>query len=416
MNRRILPLLLLLCAVSQPTVAKTLYVETWGSNTGPCAKSDPCNSIRYAVENVAGNNDRIIVGPGTYEGHFTIFQDKLKLVSVAGARGTTIEAGSDISDLIHVTGHRVSIGQKKKGFTLTGNFLGRNAIGESIPGGSNDIRIEDNIFRDLVSSSNFAIDINGGKSTIRYNIIERFYGGINISGYGQDVGRNLVDENRISDVDSEPCIAVGGNDNERNRITDNILTSCGYVGIYLDAASGEKSGDRVQGNSITDAGDIGIEVQGGNPQVRRNSVNGAMDAGIMTDDSIKAQINENLLRNNAIGVEVRSGSEDVTLKANIIQDSTDVALLLSELPDSIQSISRNNIVNYDCLMRLPSAADPGTEISFSKNFFVDASGISMTDPDLGCGMNTTAQDLYDAGRLTFNPSVKPNPVKYKSDL
>ena len=81
---------LLALTASPNALSKTLYVETFGTSNGVCSKAAPCEDLQDTVVNVAGNNDRIVVGPGTFSagaGGLTITQSGLKLTSVARCPG-----------------------------------------------------------------------------------------------------------------------------------------------------------------------------------------------------------------------------------------------------------------------------------------------------------------------------------------
>ena len=94
-----------------------LRVETWGADSAACGgTSDPCATITQAVAN-AGQNDRILVGPGVYAGGFTLSERGMRLESTAGARATIVSGGAVG---ITVTGDRVMVGRKQRGFTVEG--------------------------------------------------------------------------------------------------------------------------------------------------------------------------------------------------------------------------------------------------------------------------------------------------------
>ena len=115
------PLIVLCFAHSTNAYAKTLYVEKFGLLGAACSKSDPCPTINDALA-IAGNNAKIIVGPGNYREALLIDKPGIKLESSGGQEVTQIRTDEDPlvgTPTIMITADKVAVGKKGgKGFTV----------------------------------------------------------------------------------------------------------------------------------------------------------------------------------------------------------------------------------------------------------------------------------------------------------
>ena len=246
MRHSILKTLALVCVtgISCSAFSASRYVEeSYGSDAGAndCRnRNTPCATIGYAISQ-AGPNDRVIVGPGSYQPSSQLnLIPGLKLTSVAGASSTVID-GTAISGA-HVLfagfADKVVIGQKRRGFTI----LADTSVTQAIIwiNASNGARIEGNRFVSPVNTVTSAIDItNSDKITIRYNDIYSTGSGVFTNGVrtfslgGVDNNKQWnISDNRLRNITD--CIEVGSTAvNNANKVTKNRLDDCLEKGIEV---------------------------------------------------------------------------------------------------------------------------------------------------------------------------------------
>lgn len=418
------PALILFTLGHSAAWSKTLYVEKTGTDDGVCAKAAPCETIQHALDS-ATPNSRVIVGIGEFEGSITISQPGIKLVSVAGAHGTTIIA--DSADAIDIVGDKVSVGQKRKGFTLTGDFDGGDGI--SVDG--DRAKIENNILFNTMldgsmeSDTDDAISLDGGsRATIRFNQIRGFQYGIYQNTASTDIEKHLITDNRIEGADggSKATIELDMNPGSKTRIDGNvIIDTSGEGGIYLTSDTTTlKSGIKVTNNIILNTDDDAIEIDYGNPLVQNNTIAGVFDsdsAGVRIYDTIGAVVKKNLIRNVPVGLrhEVDNyGPLDTTFSQNIVDDVSEYAIQLEDEDGTFKQIQQNNFTDIACPIEKQFSVAPAETIVTKKNFWGDPADTADGGiPDLSC--DTNANDALGTD-LEMNPTLKPNAVKYKSPI
>ena len=89
-------------------VGNTLYVATWGANSGNCQNSaSPCATIHYAITQ-AVSGDRIYVGAGTYHENNIVININLSILGV-GQESTMVDGGGTNSVFVIGAGTSVSL-------------------------------------------------------------------------------------------------------------------------------------------------------------------------------------------------------------------------------------------------------------------------------------------------------------------
>lgn len=189
-------LVLSICIASLGSAA-TIRVEKWGDDTTTCgSKNAPCGSISHAINNRAGSNDRLLIGPGHYAGHLTVDTNAtaedlvgLKLESTNGKHATIIQTILANTNTISIHQAKVRIGKKGKGFTIGGADTA-GYYGIEVLAGAERIRIEGN--RVMLNDSGMMI--RGEKAQVRHNLVE-FNNGIGI--LCDDCDRAMMRQNEI---------------------------------------------------------------------------------------------------------------------------------------------------------------------------------------------------------------------------
>jgi hypothetical protein len=407
-------LFLLNPVISFETHARTLYVETWGTNNNVCSKTAPCKDLDHAVSTMAGDRDRIVVGPGNFDivsGGLQITQSGLKLVSVAGARGTTLVPPGNAT-VMEINAPKVTVGQKGKGFTFRGNFNNHGAI---LLSGADKARIEGNIFVDEADNGGNAIESDSAGDTVRGNEIHGFSDAIYLDS-GLDGTRYQVRDNRVFNA-RNTCIGVGSGQKSRNRVSGNVVSGCDLHGfeIYSDTASGDRIENNVVEQSTPSAyTSYGIYVYDGTPLIRRNVVRGMHEFGIAFESDGTANIRDNLVSDTDVGLYVGNGSVDTTVQYNTIVGSA-TSVVLPVTTDSIRKFFRNNLLDYDCPYDFVSDGPFSTLIESEKTFHDQP--LFNTSLIINCSSDDTAEDAIADGFLDVSDYVtRANPVKAKSDL
>ncbi len=400
--------------------AKTLYVETWGADNATCSKSAPCHTLGGAI-GIAGNRDRIVVGPGTFDipnPSLEILQTSLKLTSVAGARATTlVPSGNGEAIEIEATG--VTIGQRGKGFTFRGNFDGYPAV--YVDTGADKARIEGNIFIDENDNASSAIDSDSARNTVRGNVVQGFSDAIYLDNSSLDGTRHQVRDNHVTGA-RNICIGVGSGEKSRNLVSGNVVTNCDYVGFEI--YGGDSSGDRIEKNVVEQRippayPGAGIYVFGGSPQVRRNAIRGQLVSGIYVEGDITATIRDNLVADTETGILVENNTIRTVIQGNTLVGN-DTSVVFPRTEDSIRTFRSNNLLDYDCPYDF--IGDQGFIGPFSPPFIVSDKtyhdqALIFGNLVIDCAFDNTAESAIAEGFLEISrPASKANAVKYKSDL
>lgn len=274
-----------LAGVSAMAVAKSWYVGKEGADDPDCgARTSPCLSITHVLNFLAGNNDKIIVGPGKYLENLDISIEGLKLESVAGRWGTIIEAASPADHVIYLDAPKIQIGKKGKGFTVQGAtdmlrggiFVNEAVMVDRIKIEGN--RVTENFYGIVI------INVEGAGNTdeeraafqsrpqLRFNDIVANTSGVGIVCEG--CGGGIIHDNRIDGnpgtagwplfVDFGDRVTVMRNVIAKNgyhvaveesvrdaRIKDNVISASGDDGVVIFNADGHQ----IQSNIFSQNGD-----------------------------------------------------------------------------------------------------------------------------------------------------------------
>ncbi len=396
--------------LSHTAYAGTAYVETFADPASTdCTKTNPCDSVQKGINSV-GPNGRVNVGPGHYIGSFNVTASKpgVKILSSAGATGTILHSAS--GPIGYIWADRVVLGQRSKGFTLTGNFnISPYRIIQVI---ADKVRVEGNIF---LGSSGAAdgVWLAGKGATVRGNRLDAMRVGIRLDGgspYGKE--RFQVSGNTIQANDD--CILVESGIANANRIQDNWLT-CDADGIEVNNndSHSAKTGDRYQKNVIqTASSSSGIRVERGNPRIHRNHVKDGL-LGVYAVQTNGAKITDNLLTDNdSNGVAVFDTAKP-QVSGNTITGGETYTTQISISAMSPMTVQNNNVLTPIGCPIYVSPLVPGN-FKLKRNFWgdpLDTDGI----PDFsGCGM--AMEDAIINGDVSINPSNTIRPIKYKSPL
>ncbi len=371
--------------------AKTLYVETWGTNTNPCSKSLPCESPR-STSNLLGKNDKLIVGPGVYGESLPIsingaFNDQtgVKIESSHGRTATIIQISSVGSSVVHLDQSKVRFGKAKKGFTIRANAS--DSPGIIVAGSGDSARIEGN----RVTGTTTGIRVEGAeKVQIKGNLID----GNTEIGIDCDDGtggcpRALIQSNTISDNATGISIGLG----EKVSILKNYIRDHVDGGIF--AGSGTQ-GIRVKDNAVTtvtsgDAVNLS-ELDGG--LLQGNISAGALfpHNGYTLSQSTQTQAAPRVVSNLAVWNQV-FGMEldlmDFTLERNTSVVSGDSAYIVAS------TATAKKVKNNNALAGNDNAAggcffESDATLTFSNQFFALRFGQptpALPDTAIACGTN-----------------------------
>lgn len=397
--------IVLISLLAIPGWAKTLYVEKWGiaANTD-CTKSAPCPNIVAALL-IAGNNDRVIIGPGIYSERVVVNIPGLKLESTAGRYATVIESDIPTLDTVQLNASRVVFGKKNKGFTVIGALTGPvAAIFVDSPGGAagpvSRVRIEGNRIGQPRSS---ALPADGGFHN-QYGIV------VNAGGERIQIRNNIFQNNALTAIECRGCV--------KGLIRDNRIESNGGSGIELLEAS---DGISIEGNVVSTNDSNGIVSPIGTVDIRiRNNVserNRSGDgftivnaSGARVEANIAARNDDKgfdffqtadsdplLFRNNLLVANDNDGMfgnniEDARIESNTTVDNGDDGIDFS-LTDSLTTLKGNNSYgNGGCGLE----GDSGDEYTASKAFLRE---------------NAAGGTCNASFELTGSTPSKPGPLK-----
>ncbi len=417
----------------------TRYVEdAWGTDAGPNDCRDrraPCATIDYALDQ-AQPNDRIIVGPGAYEPATNLdFDGKqgIKLTSLAGASATTIDAtGLSNFYVILISGaHKGVLGQRRRGFTiLADDSVSNSMVRINL---SDGVRIEGNRLISPATTLASAIRItDSDKLTIRYNDISAIGGGslshgIETTTPGADSNRKWnISENRLVNIGE--CMLIDSSaPNNTNKVTKNLLEDCQVAGIRVrnyDSMNNPvvSSRDRYMDNIVRLANVASyrraMEFEGGNPRIQRNLVDGGRGYvhGMVLDGTTNARVKDNLLQGpvgnpsasglNSYGLSVIGGANSsASVTGNTLQGFYRV--VYATHLQQIKTFTNNNVMNTSsCGFFVDNNTTPPRPLRARGNYWDGGS-----DPDLGSCGNTQME--VNEGDLSFSPSSRPKPIKFK---
>lgn len=421
--RASLPALLLLSTAS---LAKTHYVEKWGTDGMECgSKTAPCETIGQAILN-AGDRDKIIVGPGVYEEAITINREGLKLESVAGRFGTFIDSSGSGVNAVDISVSKCQFGKKKKGFTLVGN--------SAFPAGTDGIVIDDatragcKIDSNRLINYDDAIVIRGEKHQVRNNMITSF-GGIGID--CEACSKVLLQDNVLMNDGSATPDGIYANDSDANSIYRNRVLSFSATHSFSDGMNFHETSEsnKVRDNVTEWATTDGIEfedivdslVKGNIATHNRNNGYKLVQDG--TGKGPKIQDNLAVANGNTSsdeGFDLRA-LVDATFSGNTAVQSSDAGVFLGT-PSTFKSFKNNNTyASGQTGVGCGIENDSGSPLEYSKHFFGRAGG----PDDALDGDNHDANgedDLNDMGGMvaelcdgvsTGSFSSKPNPFKAK---
>jgi len=311
---------LLPLAAAQPAEAATLYVANNGLDSATCgATKEPCRSLSRAIQN-ASPKDRILVGPGLYgdlnrDGMFTpatgeeaaevglgcrcmIKVDKqLTIESRAGAGATVLDAGGAAASVVAVLADKVTFGQVKKGFTLTGGQDGLNIDLTLLPGprtGTEKVRVAGNL---ATANSNIGFLVDGPRHLLNANLaIGNGAFGFRIIGtdFGTGLGTDLVLTGNWAVGNTEDGFAVSGEVDGRITLAANTASSNGFAGFFLDGADFELRANVATANALA-----GFDVRGHGHSLIGNAAIGNRGPGISGVGDGEATVT--IMRNNIYG-------------------------------------------------------------------------------------------------------------------
>ena len=401
--------LLSLLGFSFAASAKTWHVGKHGANDPGCgSKTSPCLSINHVL-GLAGNNDRIIVGPGKYVENLDITIEGLKLESTAGRWGTIIEASSGSDHVIYIAASKVQIGKKGKGFTLQGAnaspvagiWVDPDVVRERLKIEGN--RVTENYYGIIIQNFTGAgatpeeIAAYPSKPQVRHNYVVGNTTGYGIFCYGCGGGQIL--DNRIENngpSSGNPLYVDYGN---KTTIYRNVVSNNGgsysQLGGYVRQA-------RVKDNVFDKDNTIGFVVLNGDGvQVQSNilaqSGTGGPSIGLYLNQSTN---NKPLQAKNNLVV-ASSGSniyfagigQDLQFEGNTSVDAGDNAIEVTGTPTFKRFRSNSSIASTGCGIEVAG----GLTLKHEKHFFADNGGGDT------CGAGT-----IDPTSTTAN---KPSPLK-----
>ena len=421
-------LAIMLGTLAIPAMAKSIFVEAGhGADSNSCLKkTEPCRSLAQAFS-LAGQNDRIFVGPGNYPINTTLaFLPGMQLTSTHGASATILYGMSASGSLFSMnSANKAVLGRKRKGFTL---IVEVDATGGVTVFQSERVRIEGNRIVSMPPdfASRRAIFLEqSSRATIRYNTIfadasDPFQFGI--FALASPVHQKyIISDNQISNAGT--CISLGSvAPSNGNKTSNNLLEGCIERGIdnSNNATDGVPSKDKITGNAIhvSDINGRGISVSQGNPQIGKNLVRMVTSSttgtlGIFTASTEKASIKDNLITTTSGGTGISdSVSSELSISGNSI-DGVYIGVRATSF-DNIKSLTKNNIQLFDdaaCSIYV-NQTSTGT-LAVKKNFYSPGGG-QLINPgsQIDCA-GSQAQNDFNAIRVTFDPTSRAYKPKFK---
>ena len=406
-----------------PALSATHYVDSrHGSDLDPttCKKTAPCLTIQKAID-VGGKRARILVAPGLYIESLVINEDSVTIQSLGGADVTTIFGLSSSEALIESSGSRFTLGGKGKGFTLILPTPDSGAI-DGLRLNGDRAKIESNIIigGDFIPYNNTddAINVQGSKTTIRYNDISGFDYGIWVRPGQGERSDITIDENQIARI-GNPCIDIVAEPRSRDKVRKNSVFGCedengGAAAIRGDYRSGQSARPDIRDNLI-DGAETGIDMENASPTIQSNLIR-FTDNGILLDDVSGARVRDNLIQfgNNAfnpsIGIDVQSATgSSISITGNDFHD-IDIPLDLELTAVSrFSTISKNNFSTFlpDGCPVFVNDNTSARALKFSGNFWA-AHGLPGEDGPVvalaGDCAGESLEFMINQGLVTFSRS------------
>jgi nitrous oxidase accessory protein NosD len=236
------------------SAARTLNVASHGIDTATCGTAaQPCRSLAHAIAR-ASTGDRILIGPGTYEGF--LLEKRLTFESTHGAGATVIQPtvidGNNFGIDVAPGADGAVIGKPSKGFTIRGEDFG---VHVSAP----DVVVEDNIVtagRTGVSTTFDArrLALTGNLIVVGRGSSGSVFAGVVARGEGTEIVQNVIQGERTS-----PGILLFA---EGSLVTDNVITGA-FEGILVSTAT-----TTIRRNTlVANAAGLWFEAPAGNPGV-----------------------------------------------------------------------------------------------------------------------------------------------------
>jgi hypothetical protein len=274
--------LVVIAAWSPPAQAATLHVANHGVDGPECGKTAaPCRSISKAIA-LAGEGDKIIVGPGHYgdlDGDGTFepaageeaaetstgcrcminVNKRLTIQSSVGSAATVLDAGGRQISVVSITADDVTFGGPTKGFTLTGAGAGR--AGLFIAATTAGVKVQG---CQAVGNTGRGFDVQGERHTLARNLAMRnAEWGFIVNCTDCTVSRNVATVN-----DSKGFMVDGS----ANRVLDNVAVRNGESGFDVSG-----SGHIVRHNSAIGNRQAGFLVQSVDALITANNMFGNFD-------------------------------------------------------------------------------------------------------------------------------------------
>ncbi len=364
-----------LALAAPPSNAKTINIELWGTNTPGCGgNANPCGSFLAALFHAAPG-DRIVVGPGRYQGSVIIGApfSGLRVESRAGRFATIIESTGPGLEAVTIRASNVRFGRKGKGFTVTGaSDGGIFGILLDEPSASG-IRIEGN----RITGNDRGLELSGNKLLVRHN---------------------LIDQNDVWGINCIGCI-----------------------------------NSRFEDNEIINNGDRGIRLIGGseNNIVRRNEIRNNQGMGIAsTDSSTRLQVRDNaIVYNDGNGVQLQRGGGSL-MQGNILLYNGGNDLDFDQDAESGPTTIQNNlsvksryaafefreIVNGSFRNNLAVATRDEMAIRLEVDAtFANFSGNGSYGTHDGCGLENESGFPLTFSRHHFGPGGEPDDSPFDND-
>lgn len=361
-----------------PAGAATVNVTTNGADDPACGgKSAPCRTLSQAIANAAAG-DKVVVGPGRYgdvdgdgvlggpgeepvpAGDRMIEIDKpLAILSREGAGATILDAGGAIGAVLFiedVTG--VTIGKRKRGFTITGAFGTGVSLNED-HASTDHLRLEGNR---LVANGDSGCELCGGDDhVVRFNHALANGGhGISLCGGAAGERHQIIGNTAIGNAAGFSGTGTG------STFKDNL--ALGNRGAGFHAIAETADADSTFRNNAASHNQLeGFHLRNDHA-LKGNVANGNGAAGMLLQDNGGAVSKNALVGNRGPGLELTGSPAPTITKNSIFGNGTDGA-------------TNCGIDN-----------GTGATVDAPKNFWGAATGPGADPADATCGANavTTA--------------------------
>jgi hypothetical protein len=285
------------------TAAATDYVSTTGDDSGPCSKTDPCQTINVAIGK-APVGGVISVAAGTY--HQTVDVTKPVTLSGASPSNTTINgAGLDSTDSDYGTVHVGDVAGLVvvKGFTITNPYPDSYTGGEpeavalNDPETSGEIAIVGNKITEGSADTNAGTDFPIGIDTFA-NAARTEFSKNTISGFFQ--GALVEDNGPISVTSNTFSNEISNSDGETTYPAEGLF--------FLSDLAGSQAHQDATSNTFSGYAGYGVAVEGG--------YDGGNCTGNPCSGSISGAVNSN-----SFSLGGAQGADAIVLDAEFTNDS-----------------------------------------------------------------------------------------------